>query len=161
MVTCLVGISSCISFISRHILSICMMAVGAVFVVLLLILLILGPSVVLTDLRSWFCGTCTVCQVCPSCEPHLNVSPKCECHENLNNCNCNCITHKNLQKYHQQWNSQLLVNQHNISGGPEKKDQICFLFFFFIWSLFFFKFSMKKNQREKLYKIGYLPPKHN
>ena len=55
------------------------------------------------SLRSLFYGTYSVCQsYYPSCEAHLNISPKCERQENPNKCNCQCIIYKNLKAYHEQ-----------------------------------------------------------
>ena len=103
----------CFSFLFRHSCFLCIMGFGVSLVILVLLVLISLPSSAFGGLRSWFCGTCTVCQLCPSCEPHLNVSPVCECHENLNNCNCNCISHERLQQYHHEWNMQFKANLHN------------------------------------------------
>jgi len=89
------------------------MALGVSSLVLLFIIVSTFPTGSFGSLRSWFCGTCTSCQSCPACEPHFNVSPKCECQENLNNCNCNCVNHENVQEYHQQWNLRIMANQNN------------------------------------------------
>ena len=102
-----------LSFLSRHSCCLCTMGFALISIIFFSLTFSTFPSSSLGTLRTWLCGTCTICQLCPSCEPHLNVSPQCECHENLNNCNCNCITHKSLHTYHQQWNSQLLAAQHN------------------------------------------------
>jgi hypothetical protein len=73
---------------------ICIMAFGILSLVLFSITLATFPSLSLGNLRSWIFRTCTICQLCPPCESHLNVSPKWERRENLNNFNSNCITHK-------------------------------------------------------------------
>lgn len=61
------------------------------------------------SLTSWFCGTCPTCSVCPACQPQLNVSPHCECRNNLNHCQCNCVSYADLQMCHKRWSSDLLV----------------------------------------------------
>ncbi|CAF1374626.1 unnamed protein product [Adineta ricciae] len=80
--------SSCLVCLSYHSNKFCFMDVGATSLIFFLLL---------TGLRSWFCGTCNVCQVCPHCE----------CHENLNNCNCQCLTQQNFHAYYLQWYSHL------------------------------------------------------
>ena len=102
----------CLRCVSRHSCCITFMAFGLVSVALLFVTLLTFPSFSFGGIRSWICGTCTQCQLCPPCEPHLNISPNCECHENLNNCNCNCVTHQNLHEYQTKWHLQLLANQH-------------------------------------------------
>ena len=101
------------SFFLRHSCFICIMGFAVSSIIFTSLVLIVLPSSSFAGLRSWLCGTCTICQLCPSCEPHLNISPVCECHENLNNCNCNCISHERLQQYHNEWNLQLKANLHN------------------------------------------------
>ncbi len=113
----------CLSFLSRHCCCLCIMGFGLVFLIVFSLIFATLPSFSSANLRSWLCGTCTICQLCPPCEPHLNVSPKCECHENLNNCNCNCISHKNLRAYHHEWNSQLLATQHNSHAAQMNSNQ--------------------------------------
>lgn len=113
--------SSCVSYLFRH-LCFCLMAFSCLFLLGSFIFFMVGPSFVFSDVRSWFCGTCTVCNVCPACEPHLSVSPKCECRENLNNCNCNCITQKTLHTYHRTWYAQFLANQHNIHSAQQNSN---------------------------------------
>ncbi|CAF0942164.1 unnamed protein product [Adineta ricciae] len=89
------------------------MGVGATSLIFFLLLSGLLPSTSSAGLRSWFCGTCTVCQVCPPCSPQVNVAPHCECHENLNNCNCQCLTQQNLHAYYLQWYSHLGTSYNN------------------------------------------------
>jgi hypothetical protein len=52
-------------------------------------------------LGGWICGTCLNCHSCPSCEPHVDISPICEYREYLNNCNCDYISHEHLDFYGQ------------------------------------------------------------
>lgn len=106
-------LSFCLSFISRYCAWLCIMIFG-VFSIVFVILLV-GPFPVPSSatLRSWFCGSCATCQACPPCAPQVNVVPHCECHENLNNCNCRCLTQQNLHEYYLQWSSHLGVAYNN------------------------------------------------
>jgi hypothetical protein len=114
---CMVFRSCCcslfLSFVPRHFSWFCIMTFSITLVVFIILLLGLLPSLSSATLRSWFCGTCTVCQVCPSCTPQINVSPHCECHETLNNCNCRCLTQQNLHDYYLQWSSHLGATYNN------------------------------------------------
>ncbi|CAF5177215.1 unnamed protein product [Rotaria magnacalcarata] len=82
------------------------------------------PSLSFGGLQSWFCGTCTVCHPCPACEPHLNISPNCECQENLSNCNCNCTTNQNFKDYHTSSNLQQMSSQHNIHAAQMNSNNL-------------------------------------
>jgi len=81
------------------------------------ILLVIVIGFVNGNLRSWICGTCAACHPCPPCSPQLNVSPQCVCKENLNNCNCNCVTHESLHRYHQEFQSRLLAASANVHSS--------------------------------------------
>ena len=74
--------------------------------------------------------------------PHLNISPKCECREKLNNCNCNFITHKNLKTYHSRWNSRIMINQHNNHATQMNTHQVNYRLLFSLIILSFFTISM-------------------
>ena len=89
------------------------MGFGVLSMVFIIILAGYFPALSSATFRSWFCGTCTVCQACPPCTPQINVSPHCECRENLNNCDCRCLTQQHLQEYYVQWSSHLGVAQNN------------------------------------------------
>ena len=109
---------SCLSFFSRHSVCLCFMAFGIMSTVLFLFALVTLPSVSFAGLRSWVCGSCTICPLCPPCEPHLYVAPNCECRDNLNNCNCNCVTNNHLAEYQKQWTGQFM-GTHNITFAAQ------------------------------------------
>ena len=88
------------------------------------------------------CGSCTICQLCPPCTPHLHVSPKCECHENLNNCNCNCITHTHLEEYHKQWTLHLMANQNNSHAAQMNSNKLKRHLLFWLIGMSFFNVSL-------------------
>ena len=115
MLFCLSSSTRCLSFILHQSCCLAIMAISMLSIVLISIAFVTFSHLSIGSLRSWFCGTSTICQTCPSCESHLHihVSSKCQCRENLNNCNCNCVAHKNLKKYQSQWNSSIMINQHN------------------------------------------------
>lgn len=118
MVLCLSWFFSCFSFFSRHSGCLCFMAFGVMSTILFSFALVTLPSVSFAGLRSWVCGSCTICPLCPPCEPHLYVAPNCECRENLNNCNCNCVTNNHLAEYQKQWTGQLM-GTHNITFAAQ------------------------------------------
>lgn len=89
------------------------MGVSILSVVFIIFLVGHFPAPASASFRSWFCGTCTVCQMCPACTPQVNVSPRCECRENLNNCDCRCLTQQHLQEHYGQWSAHLGVAQNN------------------------------------------------
>lgn len=105
--------SSCILFVFRYCSGHCIMSISIITVAFFALLYVFVPVPVSASIRSWFCGTCTVCQVCPPCIPQVNVVPRCECHENLNNCNCQCLTHQNLHTSYLQWFSPLGTSYNN------------------------------------------------
>ena len=110
MLSCITCSGLCSSVLLRKFCGPCIMGVGFLSAVFFLIL-VTSPSFSSGGVHSWLCGSCATCPLCPACEPHLSISPTCECSENLNNCNCNCPTHNELHRYHQQWNSQISNNQ--------------------------------------------------
>ena len=124
MVLCFSCFGGCLSFVLRHSCCLIVMAISILSIILFSVMFIGLPSFSLGGLRSWLCGTCTVCRSCPPCEPHLNISPRCECEENLNNCNCKCFTHNNLKEYHNQWNFRLMANQHNHHATQMNNHQV-------------------------------------
>jgi hypothetical protein len=124
MVLCLSWFCSCLSFFSHHSVCLCFMAFGIITTILFSFALITFPSLSLAGLRSWVCGTCTICQLCPPCEPHLYVAPTCECRENLNNCNCNCVTTNHLEEYHKQWTLHFMANHNNTFAAQMNSNQI-------------------------------------
>jgi len=93
------------------------------------VLLVIVIGFVNGNFRSWICGTCAACHPCPPCSPQLNVSPQCVCKENLNNCNCNCITHESLHRYHQKFQSRLLAASANVHSSQVQHHN------FLIWAL--------------------------
>ena len=129
----LIRIWSFVFHFSRHFSCLYLMGFALISIVLFSLIFASLPSSSVGNLRSWICGTCTICQLCSPCQPHLKVSPKCERHENLNNCNCNCITHKNLYTYYQQWNLKLLATQHNNHAAQMNSNHMkCWLLFWLI-----------------------------
>ena len=118
------GIISCFSSLYHHSCCVLLMACSLLFIASISIILVTFPSFSFGGFQSWFCGTCAVCHPCPACEPHLNISPRCECKENLNNCNCNCITQENLQAYHTSWNLQQMSAQHNIHAAQMNSNNL-------------------------------------
>ncbi|CAF1535251.1 unnamed protein product [Adineta ricciae] len=89
------------------------MGLTVVSIICLTLLLSLFPSLSSAGIRSWFCGSCAVCQLCPACTPQINVAPSCQCEAHLNNCNCQCLTQENLHAYYSQWYSHLGASYNN------------------------------------------------
>ena len=120
------------------------MALSLLFIISLSIILVTLLSLSSGGLQSWLCGTCTVCHPCPACDPPLNISPTCDCKENLNNCNSDCITHQNFKDYQTLWNLKHSSSQHNIHAAHmntntlkcHSLDWIIGLLFFTIFLLF-------------------------
>ena len=124
MVLCLSCYDGCSSFVSRHSCCFAVMAISILSIMLFSVMFTGLSSFSLSGLSSWLCDTCTVCQSCPPCETYLNIYSKCECQENLNNCNCKCITRKNLKEYHKQWNLRLMNNQQNHHATEVNSHQV-------------------------------------
>ena len=134
----------------------------------------------LGGLTSWFCGSCPTCSVCPACQPQLNVSPHCECRNNLNQCQCNCVSYADLQLCHQRWSSDLLVGQQSahiaqLSLSATKRRLLhlivvllvllilllvifnCFILFGASWR----RWLLLRRQRARLQRRQHLMRKHN
>lgn len=108
-----VSVSSILSSLSRRGSCLCIMISGVSLLIILWLLFQWLSSLSLGGITSWFCGSCPICSTCPACSPQLVVSPKCECHADLRNCECNCIPFPAFQSYHESWSSQLLTEQRN------------------------------------------------
>ena len=100
------------------------MSISSLSIILFSVMFTDPPFFSLGELSSWLCETCTVCQSCLPCEPHLNISPKCECQKKHNNCSCKRITHKNHREYKKQWNFRLMDNQQNHRATKMNSHQV-------------------------------------
>lgn len=89
----------------------CFMAFALSIVLIFWLILHLLPTMSFAGFTSWFCGTCAVAPACPPCQPQFNLSPHCECHENLNNCKCDCVSYADLTKHQQRWASDMVLDQ--------------------------------------------------